>query len=126
MLLRAGPRSSRETPKAEQRSAEGRLHLPAPPVPHGLALSHGLLAGEQVRMLSVDDIQIISAAHLHLGRLLLEQDLAAQLVKDDGVHGWAHLVLRLYFSVVQKSQKYTSRARHKVQVFLLWGKRGCF
>lgn len=73
---------------------------------HGLALSDGLFAGEQVRMLSVDDVQIISAAHLHLIRFLLEQDLAAQLVKHDGVHGWADVVHRLYFSVVQKSQKH--------------------
>lgn len=73
---------------------------------HGLALSDGLFAGEQVRMLSVDDIQIISAAHLHLIRFLLEQDLAAQLVKHDGVHRWPEIVLRLDFSVVQKSQKH--------------------
>lgn len=57
-------------------------------------------------MLSVDDVQIISAAHLHLVRFLLEQDLAAQLVKHDGVHCWADAVLRLCFSVVQKSQKH--------------------
>lgn len=61
-------------------------HVPAPPVSDGLVVPDGLAAGEQVRMLPVDDFQIISAAHFHLFRLFLEQDLAAQLVKHDGVH----------------------------------------
>lgn len=50
----------------------GKLHVPTPPVSHSLVLSDGLFAGEQVRMLSIDDIQIISAAHFDLIRFLLE------------------------------------------------------
>ena len=39
-------------------------------------------------MLPVDDFEVISAAHFHLLRFLLKQDLAAQLVKHNGVHLW--------------------------------------
>lgn len=70
------------------KDSKRKLDVPAPPVPDGLVVSDGLAAGEEVRMLPVDDLQIISAAHFHLLRLLLEQDLAAQLVKHDGVHLW--------------------------------------
>lgn len=107
-MICAGPRSyhRKSAPKLNQYSAEWKPDVPTPSVSHGLALPDGLFAGEQVRMLSVDDVQIISAAHLHLIRFLLEQDLAAQLVKHDGVHCWPDIVFRLYFSVVQKSQKH--------------------
>lgn len=103
------------------------MYVPAPSMSHGLAISDGLFAGEQVRMLSVDNIQIVSAAHLHLIRFLLEQDLAAQLVKHNGVHCWSVTVLRLYFSVVQKSQKH-QRLFGLVTMsrFVSWGaKYGC-
>ena len=65
----------------------------------GLVVPDALAAGEQVRMLPVDHFQIISAAHFHLLRLFLEQDLAAQLVKHDGVHLGGRLVLRVLCSV---------------------------
>lgn len=64
------------------------LDLPVPSVSDGLVVHDGLVAGEKVRVLSIHDFQVISAAPLHLVGLVLKQNLAAQLVKHDGVHLW--------------------------------------
>lgn len=56
---------------------------------NGLVVSDGVVAGEEVWMLPIHDFKIIPAAHFHLFSLLLEQDLAAQLVKHYGVHVWS-------------------------------------
>lgn len=43
---------------------------------------------EKIRMLSVDHLQIIPAASLHLTAFLIEQHRAAEFIKDDRIHFW--------------------------------------
>lgn len=63
-------------------------HIPAASVSHLLLVSEARAAGQQVWMFSINDFQVIPAAHFHLFGLLLKQDLTAQLVKQDAVHLW--------------------------------------
>lgn len=100
------------------------LHIPVPPVSDGLVVSDAVVAGEEVWMLPLDHFQIISAAHFHLFRLLLKQDLAAQLVKHNGVHLWPDM--STISSKIKKGKQKSPLVCHSVPVSLLWNKSGYF